>query len=83
LLSVHSSNGVKTYNFKEEGTYPPEFNPVFENKQLFSNNLLFKQIENIIDCILQKDRQKFGLSEESGTFQLIEKINRKLELILV
>jgi hypothetical protein len=79
LLSVHSANGVMTYNFKEDEQYPSAFSPILESNQIFSNDLLFRQITNFADSILRKSCQNFGLIEEARTYLLIEKINRKLE----
>jgi hypothetical protein len=83
LLSVHSSKGVLSYNFKEENHLPSEIYSAAESKQLFGDDLLFRQIAIFSDCILRRSFCKFGLSEEAKTFQLIEKINKKLDLCLV
>ena len=69
LLSVHSSQGATNYNFKEAGIIQGEI----------SNNQLIKQITSFADAIQRKNQQRFYLSEEARTFQLIEKINKKLE----
>jgi len=78
-LSVHSADGVKTYNFKEDEHFPSSCNQIIESTQIFSGDLLFRQIANFADSILKKTCKNFGLSEETRTFLLIEKINRKLE----
>lgn len=83
FLSVHSSKGVSTYNFKEENHLPSEIFSLVESKQLFGDDLLFRQIAIFSDSILRKNFHKTGLSEEAKTFQLIEKINKKLDLCLV
>ncbi len=82
-LSLHSNKGAMNFNFENNGYNFSGVNPVFESTQLYSNDLLLKQIANFADCILKKNCQKFGLSDESRTFLLMEKINRKLELSLV
>ncbi len=79
LLSVHSAKGVKTYNFKEDNYQTLEFAPGQEHSQLFENALLVKQIADFSQSILRKSYQRSGLSEETKTFHLIEKINQKLE----
>jgi hypothetical protein len=79
LLSVHSADGVKTYNFKENEHFQSSCNQITESTQIFSDDLLFRQIANFADSILKKTCKNFGLSEETRAFLLIEKINRKLE----
>jgi len=79
LLSVHSADGVNTYNFKENEHFPSSSNQIFESTQIFSDDLLFRQIANFADSILKKTCKNFGLSEETRAFLLIEKINRKME----
>jgi hypothetical protein len=78
-LSVHSADGVNTYNFKENEHFPTSCSQIFEGTQIFSDDLLFRQIANFADSILKKTCRNFGLSEETRTFLLIDKINRKLE----
>ncbi len=82
-LSVHSAGGVLNYNFRKNGYNSSRTNPAI--KELTSNHdeVLFKQIVGFSDCVAKKNFQKFGLSDESRTFHLMEKINRKLELSLV
>ncbi len=82
LLSVHSPKGVKHYTFNEKLNINAEVIPGFEKSQLYSTELLFKQITNFAECIVRKSYHKFGLSDESRTFLLMEKINRKLEFSL-
>jgi hypothetical protein len=79
LFSVHSANGVMTYNFREDELYPATVNPIFESAQMLGNDLLFRQIAHFTDIILKKSCQSFGLSEEARIFLLMDKINRKLE----
>ena len=73
LLSVHSANGMMNCNFSETGSSLEEI----------CNNQLIRQITCFTDAILRKNHQRFYLSEEARTFQLIEKINKKLEFISV
>jgi predicted dehydrogenase len=68
LLSLHSGKGSTNYNFKETGAFPGQF----------GNNQLTRQIAGFSESILKKNHQRFYLSEVARTFQLIEKINRKL-----
>jgi hypothetical protein len=69
LLTEHSAKGVLTCNFREAGASPKKFD----------NNQLIRQIAAFTDSLLRKNHQRFYLSEEAQTFQLIEKINKKLE----
>ena len=69
LLCVHSANGRMNYNFSENGSKPGEI----------GNNQIIRQITCFTDAILRKNHQQFYLSEEARTFQLMEKINKKLE----
>jgi hypothetical protein len=80
LLSVHSASGVMTYNFKDNNHYAPLLKPGQDQGKSFRNKLLLSQISDFADCILKKCYQRSGLSAETKTLHLIEKINQKLEL---
>ena len=69
LLTVHSIKGMMNYNLSETGSEPEQN----------GNSHLIRQITCFTDAILRKNHQRFYLSEEARTFQLIEKINKKLE----
>lgn len=69
LLSIHSGNGLKHYNLGETGHNPGRTDYLE----------LTSQIAGFADTILRKNHQRFYLTEEARTFQLIEKINSKLE----
>ncbi|HEY5511089.1 MAG TPA: hypothetical protein VIK10_08675 [Prolixibacteraceae bacterium] len=69
LLSVHSAQGATNYNFIEAISCMGEF----------GNRQLIRQIAGFEDTIQRKNHHRYYLSEEARTFQLIEKINQKLE----
>lgn len=79
LLSVHTSAGLVTSNFRENNLYPSSFNPGFDCSGLFSNSLLLKQIDYFTECLSNRSCQQSGLAEEAKTYGLLEKINQKLE----
>lgn len=68
-LSLHSGKGWTNYDLRASEP----------NAELYSKAQLTRQIAAFLDTILRKNHQRFYLSEEARTFQLIEKINRKLE----
>ena len=82
-LSVHTAKGVMTYSFKENNLHPLSLNPGQDRINLFNHELLIRQIGHFADCIARQGFQKSGLSAETKTLHLIEKINQKLELSAV
>lgn len=69
LLSIHSGNGLTKYNLRDSIGHPGQSGDIS----------LTKQIAGFADSILRKNHPGFYLTEEARTFQLIEKINGKLE----
>lgn len=80
LLSVHSASGIMTYNFMENYHNAPLLKAGKDLEKAFRNKLLLSQISDFADCIVKKCYQRSGLSAETKTLHLIEKINQKLEL---
>ncbi len=80
LLSVHSASGIMTYNFKENNPMAPLLKTGQDQGNSFRNELLLSQISDFADCITKKCYQPSGLSAETKTLHLVEKINQKLEL---
>jgi hypothetical protein len=80
LLTVHSSTGKTTYNFSEKTLQSTDVKVDSGNAELFDYRLLFRQINQFTETISKKSCQRNVLSAETKTFNLIERINQKLEL---
>jgi hypothetical protein len=77
LLTVHSASGARHYNFRENDLNTRD--SASGNEHLYSNDLLFKQIDFFSNCILKKGCSRFGMNDEARAYRLLEKINLKLE----
>lgn len=80
LLSIHTSTGKRTYNFADDTRYTTGLTTGVEGVEQTDNQLLFRQINHFAESILKKSCQRNVLSAETKTFNLIERINQKLEL---
>ncbi len=83
LLSIHSTKGLIHCNLRDYNNYNSSFAGSIEKSLELEEELLLKQISIFSEAITRKNCHKEGLSAEARSFQLIEKINRKLELSLV